>query len=237
MAGEFHDAHGDGTASFGFLIANALGVVLEDFLGLSFLALADQLFHRLAYIGDGNTPGFGGKQDLHAPFLGNLGPELARENFGMRLEIHAGAEEFVLVLGEDFAQTVDFAAHAIEHLADGVDMRVAALVAFHGESNGNVLGQAEKRGLIGAFGRNLLGDGAESLREAETRASRQSGNARLKCRGGRVCVGFSADRGDLREHLQDAAQLVFLKADQTRFDENCAGAAASAAAAPAWAGT
>src|SRR5271169_526380 len=106
-------------------------------------------------------------------------------------------------------------------------MRVAALVAFHGEANGDVLGQAEQRGLIGAFGRDLLGDGGESLREAETRASRQSRNSRLKCRGGRVCVGFSADGSDLREHLQYAAQLVFLKADEAGFDEHRARAAAS----------
>jgi len=74
-------------------------------------------------------------------------------------------------------------------LADGIYLHIAALVTFHGETNGYVLGQAQKRGLIGAFGWNLLRDSRECLRESEAGAARQCGDARLE-RGG-CCVGVN----------------------------------------------
>ena len=55
---------------------------------------------------------------------------------------------FFFVNAHDLAEAVEFLTHFVQDLADGVDFDVAALVAFHGEANGDVLGKFQQRGLV-----------------------------------------------------------------------------------------
>ena len=66
----------------------------------------------------------------------------------VRLNFDAVARHFFFVHAHDLAETVEFLAHFVQDLADGVDFDVAVLVAFHGEANGDVLGQFQQRGLV-----------------------------------------------------------------------------------------
>src|SRR5581483_375643 len=109
--GQFGEANRGLLARVNFLAFGASGVILK------------------------NADGFGA---LAA--FGDSGPELAIENFAMRFHKHPGFGHLVFVRAENLAQIFDFAVHAIEHLADGIDFDFAALEAIDSEFDGEMLG-------------------------------------------------------------------------------------------------
>ena len=116
----------------------------------------------------------------------------------MRLHFDAMARHFFFVDAHDLAQAVEFLAHFVQNLADGVDFDVAALVAFHRESNRNVLGKFQQGGLVRRIRGRLRRQGRERLADGEARASRQSGKPRLERLRIQFLIGTFAGARDLR---------------------------------------
>ena len=159
-----------------------LRIIFEDFFrGLPIALLLQRIKRIGCTLRGGMHQAFGRKQDFVAVLLRHFLPELLGKNLSVRLEpLTPTRMSLSSCCVRIFAESVDFTAHAVEHLAHGIDLGVSALVTFHREPDGDVLGEAQKSGLIRTVRRSLRRDSGERLRQRETRASRKTGETRLK---------------------------------------------------------
>ena len=98
----------------------------------------------------------------------------------MSLHRYSSAGELLFVPAQNLAQTFNLGAHRVEHLAHRVHLDVAALITLQRESNRDVLGEAQQRGLIRRVGRRLCGNSGKRLSERKSRALGKARDARLK---------------------------------------------------------
>ena len=116
---------------------------------------------------------------------------------------------------QNLAQTFNFGAHGVEHLAHRVNLDVAALITFKRESNRDVLGEAQERGLIRRVGRRLCGNSGKRLSERKSRALGKARDARLKSHRGRIGIAVVAKARHVAQHFQDALKFILMKSNQS----------------------
>ena len=147
--GHFREAGGGFLARVVVFGVGARGVILQDADGVGDISLLDQFADVGLHVARRDAPRLAGEK--HGAFAAFRygGPELAIENFAVRLDDHARVAHFFFVRAEEFAKRFDFGVEAIEHLADGVDLDVALFVAINREANGEMFGELYERGLIG----------------------------------------------------------------------------------------
>ena len=154
---------GAGPAS---LASRPAAVVGENFGGELIIVALKKDFDELANVAGRHAGGFAGEQNALLAGFGNLSPEHAVENVGMRLDQNAGLRHLIFLDAQDLAERVHLPAHVLHHVVDGVDLDIAALIAVEGELDGHALGGLHQQRSVIAVAGAVLG----SLRRQTVRA-------------------------------------------------------------------
>ena len=106
--GHLRQARGGFLARVAFVAVGARGVVLQDADRVRDISLLDQFADVGLHVARRNAPRFGREQHGALAAFGNAGPELAIENFAMRLDHHARFAHLVFVSAENLAKSFRF---------------------------------------------------------------------------------------------------------------------------------
>ena len=218
-------------AGFGIFIADAGGVFEQDIAGGGGFTAADQFFDILLDVARRDTPGFGGHEDGTFAGIGDGGPELAVEDVGVRFDGNSGVGHFFFARAKELSKRFELVAHAVEHLADGIDADFAALEAIESETYGEIFGEAEERGLVHFRRGRLRGDANKGLAQGDLRICRERGHTTLPF--GLVELRILAGLGlaELHEKPEQALEVSLFELGDAR------GATGHIASAETWACT
>ena len=85
-----------------------------------------------------DTPGVVREKDLMFSPIRNRRPELAVEDFAVRLKKYLGLAQLVFTRTKNLAKIFDFLVHAVQHLANCVDFHFSALEPIERKANRQV---------------------------------------------------------------------------------------------------
>ena len=195
-------------AGIGILSVEAGAVVGENFGGDLIIVALKKHFDELANIAGRHAGGLAREQNAFLAGFGNLSPEHAVENVGVRIDKDPGLGHFIFLNPQDLAERVHLPAHVLHHVVDGVDFDFAALIAVEGEFNRHAFsGLHQKRGVVAVARvvlRSLRGQAFEQLREIDLGAFGRLAQFNLEIfRGSVGILHCLAEMGEQANGLND----------------------------------